>query len=159
MEPDGEKILDYSHAIMLEKLPKSALIIAAARIGVEFATIWSAYGVEVHLVEMLPHILPAEDNEAAAELTKALGKRGVKVYAGTKVLAVEKIEGGTRVTLANENGEQSVETERHWLPWVLDPTPGTWGSRHWACSWTNAVSWLWMGKCAPTFPAFAPSGT
>jgi len=111
MEPDGDKILDYSHAIMLEQLPKSALIIGGGAIGVEFATIWSAYGVEVHLVEMLPHILPAEDDEAAAELTKALGKRGVKVYAGTKVLAVEKIEGGTRVSLANDAGEQSVETE------------------------------------------------
>ena len=111
MEPDGEKILDYSHAILLEQLPKSALIIGGGAIGVEFATIWSAYGVEVHLVEMLPHILPAEDDEAAAELTKALTKRGVKVYAGTKVLSVEKTADGTRASLVNEAGELSLETQ------------------------------------------------
>jgi len=111
MEPDGEKILDYAHAIMLEKLPKSALIIGGGAIGVEFATIWSAYGTDVHLVEMLPHILPAEDDEAAAELTKAFAKRGVQVHAGTKVVSVEKNESGTRVMLVNEVGEQSVDTE------------------------------------------------
>jgi dihydrolipoamide dehydrogenase len=111
MQPDGEKILDYSHAILLEQLPKSALIIGGGAIGVEFATIWSAYGVEVHLVEMLPHILPAEDDEAAAELTKALTKRGVKVYAGTKVLSVEKTADGTRASLVNEAGELSLETQ------------------------------------------------
>ncbi|MEL7646015.1 MAG: dihydrolipoyl dehydrogenase [Anaerolineaceae bacterium] len=111
MEPDGEKILDYAGAIMLERLPKSALIIGGGAVGVEFATIWSAYGVEVHLVEMLPHILPAEDEEAAAELTKAFARRGVKVHAGTKVLGVEKIDRGTRVSLSNEVGEQSVETD------------------------------------------------
>ena len=111
MEPDGEKILDYAHAIMLEKLPKSALIIGGGAIGVEFATIWSAYGTYVHLVEMLPHILPAEDDEAAAELTKAFAKRGVQVHAGTKVVSVEKNESGTRVMLVNEVGEQSVDTE------------------------------------------------
>ena len=111
MEPDGEKILDYVHAILLEKLPKSALIIGGGAIGVEFATIWSAYGTEVHLVEMLPHILPAEDEEAAAELTKAFAKRGVKIYAGTKVLALEKTETGTRAKLAAESGELSLETD------------------------------------------------
>jgi dihydrolipoamide dehydrogenase len=67
--------------------------------------------VEVHLVEMLPHILPAEDEEAAAELTKAFARRGVKVHAGTKVLGVEKIDRGTRLSLSNEVGEQSVETD------------------------------------------------
>ena len=85
MEPDGEKLLDYVHAIMLEKLPKSAVIIGGGAIGVEFATIWSGYGVDVTIVEMLPHILPNEDEEAAAELVKAFKKRGVKVHAGTKV--------------------------------------------------------------------------
>ena len=83
MEPDGEKLLDYVHAIMLEKLPKSAVIIGGGAIGVEFATIWSGYGVDVTIVEMLPHILPNEDEEAAAELVKAFKKRGVKVHAGT----------------------------------------------------------------------------
>lgn len=111
MEPDGEKILDYVHAIMLESLPKSAVIIGGGAIGVEFATIWSGYGVEVSLVEMLPHILPNEDEEAAAELTKALKKRGVKVHAGTKVKSVTKNETGTSVLLESEKGEEAIEAE------------------------------------------------
>ncbi len=111
MEPDGEKLLDYAQAIMLEKLPKSAVIIGGGAIGVEFATIWSGYGVDVTIVEMLPHILPNEDEEAAAELVKAFKKRGVKVHAGTKVKSVTKTETGTSVLLEGEKGEETVEAE------------------------------------------------
>lgn len=111
MEPDGEKVLDFSHAIMLEKLPKSAMVIGGGAIGVELATVWSGYGVEVSIVEMLPHILPNEDEEAAAELAKAFKKRGVKVYAGTKVKSVTKTETGTSVLLENEKGEESIDAE------------------------------------------------
>ena len=111
MEPDGEKILNYRHAIMLESLPKSAVIIGGGAIGIEFATVWSGYGVEVSVVEMLPHILPNEDEEAAAELVKALKKRGVKTYAGTKVKGVERTETGVRVPIANEKGEETLEAE------------------------------------------------
>ena len=111
MEPDGTKILDYKHAILAESLPKSAVIIGGGAIGIEFATVWSGYGVEVSVVEMLPHILPNEDEEAAAELAKALKKRGVKVHAGTKVKSVEATETGTKVLIESEKGEESLETE------------------------------------------------
>lgn len=111
MEPDGEKILDYSHAIMLENLPKSAVIIGGGAIGVEFATVWSAYGVTVHVVEMLPHLLPAEDDEAAAELQKAFRKRGVQVHTGCKVKEVRKTESGIQVLLESEHGEEILDAE------------------------------------------------
>jgi dihydrolipoamide dehydrogenase len=111
MEPDGEKVLDYSHAIMLEQLPKSAVIIGGGAIGVEFATIWSGYGVEVTIIEMLPHILPNEDEEAAKELVKAFKKRGVKAFAGTRVKTVSKTETGTSVVVEGENGEETLEAE------------------------------------------------
>ena len=111
MEPDGEKILDYEDAILLQELPKSAVIIGAGAVGVEFATVWSAYGVEVHIVEMLPHILPAEDDEAVAELSKAFRKRGVKIHAGTKVQSVQKTENGVEVQIAVEKGEATLTAE------------------------------------------------
>ena len=111
MEPDGVKVLDYSHAILLEKLPKSAVIIGGGAIGVEFATVWSGYGVDVHIVEMMPHLLPLQDEEAANELQKAFLKRDVKVHTGTKVKAVEKTETGTKVTIENEKGEETLEAE------------------------------------------------
>jgi dihydrolipoamide dehydrogenase len=109
MEPDGTKIWDYKHAILSESLPKSAVIIGGGAIGIEFATVWSGYGVEVSVVEMLPHILPNEDEEAAAELAKALKKRGVKTYAGTKVKSVERTETGTKVLIESEKGEETLE--------------------------------------------------
>lgn len=111
MEPDGTKIWDYKHAILAESLPKSAVIIGGGAIGIEFATVWSGYGVEVSVVEMLPHILPNEDEEAAAELAKALKKRGVKTFAGTKVKGVERTETGTRVLIESEKGEETLEAE------------------------------------------------
>ncbi len=111
MEPDSEKILDFSQAIMQEKLPKSAIVIGGGAIGVEFATVWSGYGVDVTIVEMLPHILPNEDEEAAAELAKAFKKRGVKAYGGTKVKSITKTENGTSVLVEGEKGEETLEAE------------------------------------------------
>lgn len=111
MEPDGEKILDFSQAIMQDKLPKSAIVIGGGAIGVEFATVWSGYGVDVSIVEMLPHILPNEDEEAANELVKAFKKRGVKAYGGTKVKSITKTENGTSVLVEGEKGEETLEAE------------------------------------------------
>jgi len=65
----------------------------------------------VSVVEMLPHILPNEDEEAAAELAKALKKRGVKVHAGTKVRSVEATNTGTKVLIESEKGEETLEAE------------------------------------------------
>jgi dihydrolipoamide dehydrogenase len=58
---DGEKVLTYQEAILQEKLPKSVVVIGSGAIGVEFATIWSSYGVDVTIVEMLPRLVPLED--------------------------------------------------------------------------------------------------
>jgi dihydrolipoamide dehydrogenase len=110
-EPDGEKIFDFKQAILAEKLPESAVIIGGGAIGVEFAMIWSSYGVKVDVVEMLPHILPNEDLEAANELAKAFKKRGVKVHAGTKVKSVVKTESGTQVLLEGAEGEETLEAQ------------------------------------------------
>ncbi len=110
-EPDGEKIFDFKQAILVEKLPESAVIIGGGAIGVEFAMIWSSYGVKVDIVEMLPHILPNEDEEAANELTKAFRKRGVKVHAGTKVKSVVKTDSGTQVVLEGAEGEEALEAQ------------------------------------------------
>ena len=58
------------------------VIIGPGAIGVEFATIWNSYGVEVTIVEMLPRIVPLEDEEVSAELAKAFKKRGIKILTG-----------------------------------------------------------------------------
>ncbi len=109
---DGEKVLTYTEAILQNRLPKSAVIIGAGAIGAEFATIWSSYGAEVTLVEMLPRILPLEDEETSAELAKAFQKRGIQMLTGSKVLSVQAGEAGVTVKVAAPDGEKTLEAEQ-----------------------------------------------
>lgn len=109
---DGEKVLSYAEAILQETRPESAIVIGGGAIGVEFSTVWSSYGTQVTIVEMLPHILPAEDAETANVLAKEYKKRGIKIMVGTKVEAVEKTDTGVKVTVSNEKGEQVLEAEQ-----------------------------------------------
>ena len=74
---DGEKVVTYLEAILQEKLPKSVVIIGAGAIGVEFATVWNSYGVEVTIVEMLPRLVPLEDEDISDELAKAFKRRKI----------------------------------------------------------------------------------
>ncbi len=109
---DGEKVVTYYEAILQEKLPKSAIIIGAGAIGMEFATVWISYGVQVTVVEMLPHILPLEDDEAAAEVAKAYTKRGITLLAGHKVEAVEATSTGVKVTVSASGETKVLEAEQ-----------------------------------------------
>jgi dihydrolipoamide dehydrogenase len=111
MDLDGEKIIDYEDAILNDTLPKSAVIIGGGAIGVEFATIWNAYGVELTVVEMLDHLLPLEDEEVASELEKAYKKRGINVMTKSKVKSVETTDSGTKVTVETEDGEKVIESD------------------------------------------------
>ncbi|HNO31581.1 MAG TPA: dihydrolipoyl dehydrogenase [Anaerolineales bacterium] len=81
---DGKKIVTYTEAILQDSLPQSAVIVGAGAIGVEFATIWNSYGVDVTIVELLPRVLPREDEEISKELTKELTKNGIKIKTGVK---------------------------------------------------------------------------
>jgi dihydrolipoamide dehydrogenase len=108
---DGEKVIDYETAILRDKLPASAVIIGGGAIGVEFATIWNAYGVDVTLIEMLDHLLPLEDEAVGNELEKAYTKRGIKVMTKSKVKGVETTKKGTQVTVETDDGEETLEAE------------------------------------------------
>ncbi len=112
LEADGERVLSYRDAILQEHLPKSVVIIGAGAIGLEFATIWGAYGVDVTLVEMLPRIAPLEDEEVSQELTKAFSKRGIKVLAGTKVEEIERLKTKVKVTVSGSDGAHTLEAEQ-----------------------------------------------
>jgi len=111
-QADGEKVISYNEAILQEKLPKSAVIIGAGAIGAEFATIWNSYGVPVTMVEMLPNVLPLEDEEVSQELAKAFKKRGIEILTGHKVEAVEKSKDGVIVKVSGDGGQKSIEAEQ-----------------------------------------------
>ena len=109
---DGERVLTYLEAIMQTKLPASVVIIGAGAIGVEFATVWNAYGVDVTMVEMLPRIVPLEDEEVSAELAKAFRRRGIKTMAGTRVQSVEVGEKGVTVKVSGPEGDVTLQAEQ-----------------------------------------------
>ena len=91
-------------------MPQSLAVLGAGAVGTEFASIYASFGSKVTLIEMLPRILPIEDEEVSAELQKALRKRGIDVLAGTKMQSVERTENGVRLKL--EGGKvDSVEAE------------------------------------------------
>lgn len=111
IELDGKKIIDYEDAIMRETLPESVVIIGGGAIGVEFATIWNSYGVEVTIVEMLDHLLPLEDEAISKEIEKAYKKRKINIMTKTKFKSVEATDKGTKVTVETEDGEETLEAE------------------------------------------------
>lgn len=111
-EVDGEKVLTYVEAILQEKLPESVLIIGAGAIGIEFATIWNAYGTKVTIVEMLDQLLPLEDQEVAKELSKAYKRRKINFLTSHKVERIDSTEKGIRVHVSNESGEKELEAEQ-----------------------------------------------
>ncbi|HKY83898.1 MAG TPA: dihydrolipoyl dehydrogenase [Anaerolineales bacterium] len=107
--PDGDRVITYREAILQERLPKSIIIMGAGAIGLEFATVWNSYGVEVTLVEMLPRIAPTEDEEVSQELAKAFTKNGIKVLAGTRVESIEVSKTKVKVKVS---GGQELEAEQ-----------------------------------------------
>jgi dihydrolipoamide dehydrogenase len=109
---DGEQVVTYLEAILQEKLPNSAIIIGSGAIGVEFATIWNSYGIEVTIIEMLPNLVPLEDPEVSTELAKAFKKKGIKVMTSTRVESVEAKDGKAVVRVSSEDGENTLEAEQ-----------------------------------------------
>ncbi len=109
---DGEKVITYSEAILQTTLPKSVVIIGSGAIGVEFATVWSSYGVDVTIVEMLPRIVPLEDEEISKELEKEFKKRKIKTLVGHKVESVEATATGVKVKVSAEGKETVLEADQ-----------------------------------------------
>jgi dihydrolipoamide dehydrogenase len=123
-----------------ETRPEKVVIIGAGAIGVEFATVWSSYGTQVTIVEMLPRVLPLEDEEASAELARAFKKRGVELLTSTKVLGIEKTAKGVVVKVGSEVVRKPSRLTRPWLPLVSNPTQPTLAWKPPALRWINAVS-------------------
>ncbi len=108
---DGEKVLNSDHILELDRVPGSLVVLGAGAVGTEFASIFASFGTEVTLVEMLPRVLPIEDEEVSAELEKAFRKRKIKVLTGTKLTGVERADGGLRLALDSGGEAASLEAE------------------------------------------------
>ena len=109
---DGEKIINSDHVLQMREIPESMIVLGAGAVGTEFASIYTAFGTKVTLVEMLPRILPIEDEEVSKELTRVLKKRGIDVRTETKLISAEATDSGVRVALEGKKGEETLEVTK-----------------------------------------------
>jgi len=112
VEVDGKQVLTYKEAILQENLPKSVVIVGAGAIGMEFATIWNSYGVEVTVVEMLDRIVPNEDQEISAALQKEIIKQGIKTLVNSRVKKVDVLKTKVNVLVDAPDGEEKISSEQ-----------------------------------------------
>ncbi|MBS4085022.1 MAG: dihydrolipoyl dehydrogenase [Rhizobiales bacterium] len=113
IEPDKKLVWTYFEAMVPEEMPKSLLVIGSGAIGIEFASFYRTMGSEVTVVEVLPQILPAEDEEVAAFARKRFEKQGIKVMTGAKVTKLDKKSNSVVATIDDGKGKpQTLEVER-----------------------------------------------
>jgi dihydrolipoamide dehydrogenase len=114
LEVDGRHVLTRDDALLLDHVPRSAVVLGSGAVGVEFASLWRSLGAEVTVVEMLPRLLPLEDADVGAELQRAFEKRGIRCMVGTRLDAasVALSEGGVAMSVTDAGGaEQRLDAE------------------------------------------------
>jgi len=108
LELDGERILSSEHALTLDRVPASAVVLGGGVIGVEFASAWRSFGAEVTIIEALPRLVAAEDEDISKQVERSFRKRGINFKVGKPFETVERTATGVRVTIA---GGESIEAE------------------------------------------------
>ena len=112
LEPDGKLVWTYMEAMVPEVMPKSLLVIGSGAIGIEFASFYRTLGAEVTVVEILPRILPVEDEEISAQARTAFEKQGMTIHTGTTVAGLKKGVKGVTATIEAEGKKSELAVER-----------------------------------------------
>jgi dihydrolipoamide dehydrogenase len=99
LDIDGGRVITSDHALRLDYVPRSAVVLGGGVIGVEFASVWRSLGAEVTIVEALPHLVPAEEEASSKLLERAFRKRGIAFELGARFSGVEHTAAGVRVSL------------------------------------------------------------
>ncbi|MGW4639836.1 dihydrolipoyl dehydrogenase [Sphaerisporangium sp. NPDC004334] len=108
LDIDGERVITSDHALKLDRVPSSVIVLGGGVIGVEFASVWKSFGAEVTIVEALPHLLPLEEESSSKLLERAFRRRGIKYELGTRFESVKTSDTGVVVTL---EGGKTFEAE------------------------------------------------
>jgi dihydrolipoamide dehydrogenase len=108
LDVDGSRVLTSEHALTLDHVPSSAVVLGGGVIGCEFASVWRSFGAEVTIVEALPRLVPLEDEAVSKALQRAFRKRGITAHVGTPFESVEPTDDGVRVTV---QGGTTVDAE------------------------------------------------
>jgi len=112
LQPD-DRILTNIEVLSLSTIPKSLIIIGSGAVGVEFASLYRSFGAEVTVIEMLPRLVPVEDEEVSKELQRSFRKKGINCFVNTKVEKVEKTKDGVAVTFTPQGeAAQKLEAEK-----------------------------------------------
>src|SRR5579885_1364206 len=99
LEIDGERIITSEHALKLDRVPSSVVVLGGGVIGVEFASVWKSFGADVTIIEALPHLLPLEEESSSKLLERAFRKRGIAFSLGKKFTDAKTTDAGVTVTL------------------------------------------------------------
>jgi dihydrolipoamide dehydrogenase len=112
-EADGRAVLTSDHALTLDHVPASAIVLGAGAVGVEFASLWRSCGAEVTVVEMLDRLVPLEDRAIGVELQKHFEARGIhcRVGAVLDLASVTRDDAGVSVTISRDGGEERLRAE------------------------------------------------
>ncbi|MEO8889190.1 MAG: dihydrolipoyl dehydrogenase, partial [Jatrophihabitantaceae bacterium] len=108
LDVDGERVITSEHALVLDHVPASAIVLGGGVIGVEFASAWTSFGTAVTIVEALPHLVPLEDEANSKLLERAFRRRKIAFKLGSRFEKVERTDDGVRVTL---EGGETLEAE------------------------------------------------
>jgi dihydrolipoamide dehydrogenase len=113
MKIDGKSVITYHEALELTEAPQRLIVVGAGAIGMEFAFVFRAYGSTVTVIEMMPHVLPLEDDETAAEAAKAFKRQGIELLVNTRTESVEAGDTGVTVKVKDQasGNEQTLEAD------------------------------------------------
>src|SRR4029453_16734017 len=108
LEGDGKRVITSEHALRLDRVPSSAIVLGGGVIGVEFASVWKSFGADVTILEALPRLVAAEDEEISKTVERPFRKRKINFKVGKPFEKVEHTDNGVRATIA---GGETVEAE------------------------------------------------
>ena len=105
----GGNVLTNIEILSIDAIPKSLIVVGSGAVGVEFASIFRSFGSEITVVEYLPRVVPAEDEDVSKELARSFKKRGIDIHTGAKVEKVESTKAGVKVTFTASDGKPVVK--------------------------------------------------
>jgi dihydrolipoamide dehydrogenase len=110
-EFDGKRIISSDEALTLDKLPKKAVVLGSGAVGMEFATAWDAFGVEVTVVELEDRLLPLEDEDASKEIARAFRRRGITAMTGARMTEVSTTQRTVSCTVETSKGAEELKAD------------------------------------------------
>ena len=110
-EIDGDKVIGSREALALRDLPERMVVVGGGYVGVEFADVFDAFGVDVTVVEMLDTLVPISDTEVGKTLARSFKKRGMTIKTGTKVVSLDREASPMVLTVESSKGEEKIETD------------------------------------------------